>query len=54
MGHCSAVAINNFIAEITSCYLCVHNLSMRQAQQVLSEPVNDTEPYLLFIYGTSG
>lgn len=25
MGHCSAVAINNFIAGITSCYLCIHN-----------------------------
>lgn len=47
MGHCSAVAITNFIAEITSCYLSVVRiLSMMQTQQVLSALMNDTDPYL--------
>lgn len=51
MGHCTAVAINDFIAEITSCYLSVLIiLSMKDTQQVLSAlSMIQTHIYYLFM-----
>jgi len=50
MGYCTATSISNFIAEITSRYLYVFIiLSMKQIQQALIAPMNDTDPYIVHL-----